>query len=760
MSLQRLALAGALLTSVFGSQASAGCELDPRIPARLVKHVDEQALCAGFLDPTRPPYGAAGDGTGDDTGALQSALNDAYALRMAVRLPAGSVFRVSRQIRAVQEGRPSDMREYGYQLIGAPGFPRATIRLADNSAVNSSNPVLLYYQLEENGRPNPPSHYSAMLRNVDIDMGTNPTISAVSMSGAQLCSIEDVTITGKSFLAGIVGLPGSGGFTSNVRVVGGQVGVWQEQYRPNPSITGLFLANQSCCEGCCSGSIVSPAGILLDQSRGPLVVSGFSISGFAADGYAAVRVRGQISSAKTGSVGTDSSLALEDGSIRVEKVSGAADQVSVAIANDADHDCTLKDVWVEAAVAVSCGNTSRWNAETGSWRRVPFWSYTSEGSSIVVGGRNLSQDRPNFAYPQLNLTYDPVSYPPAGLVTRHSWDADQVPAWVPGDGQLIDIVRDYNATPDWVDADDDDGPKIQMAIDAAAERDLPVFIPRGIYHTRESLVLRNGSKLIGSGKHVATLSSDARYWPTELERVAPVLALPKYAENAFVSDLVLLTEYASSNAKIPPTWVLDIRSRNALVKDIRTYAVQNTNAKNVTTPSLELAAVSISGAEASGKVYGLSLDHFKVSGWQPHLGLMLAVNGTRGDVHLYQTSVEHHAARFQTLLFNSSKVYFHAFKYESTGIFTTKDVILGGGLLEARQCGNVTLFGGSGNYGIMNASMSPDILLVEDTDWFLAASMVRKPQPSEIKQETFWVRDVDEQYNATASMPSLLLYRR
>jgi hypothetical protein len=174
------------------------CALDPALPPNLTVHAAAQPLCAGFLDPTLPPYAAAGDGSRDDTVDLQAALDDAYAYRLMVRLLARRTFLVTRQLRCVQQGRPPIMREYGYQLVGG-GSARdhPVIRLANN-AHNVSDGVLLYFQLIisadewpfKGAGPSPPSHYSAMLRNVIVDMGTNPTVSAVSMSGAQLCSDE------------------------------------------------------------------------------------------------------------------------------------------------------------------------------------------------------------------------------------------------------------------------------------------------------------------------------------------------------------------------------------------------------------------------------------------------------------------------------------------------------------------------------------------------------------------------------------------
>lgn len=197
------------------------CVLDPALPPALTAHADVQPLCAGFIDPTRPPYSASADGVTDATDALQRAINDAYTYRMVTWLPPGAHFKVSRGLKCVQDGRPPAMRAYGYQIVGASGGVRPIIQLEDHSDVVGG--VLLYFQLVVNGTASPPSHYSAGLRGVDIDMGNNPTVSGVSMSAAQLSSIEDVRITGQSFLAGVVGLPGSGGFTANLHVIGGQV---------------------------------------------------------------------------------------------------------------------------------------------------------------------------------------------------------------------------------------------------------------------------------------------------------------------------------------------------------------------------------------------------------------------------------------------------------------------------------------------------------------------------------------------------------
>jgi len=352
-----------LLGAVAASPPPGGCVLDPSLPKRLTAHAAQQLLCAGFLNASAPPYSAAGDGTTDDTAALQAALDDAYQYRLAVRMDAGRRFRLTRTLRAVQDGKPPSMREYGYQLVGGRadgGLPPPALVVADGAdaaafpAIGASTnpaavarPVLLF-ALNASGQANDaPSHYSAMLRGVDIELGNNPSLSGVSMSGAQLCSLEDVRVSGAAFTAGVYGLPGSGGFSANIEVTGGQFAVWQDSFRPNPSITGLLAVNQS------------TAGVLLGGSRGPLVLSGFAISSARPTLLAAV-----LGTAKRGAT---ASLALEDGVIDVTggvsgaRAGGGGGAAAIATGGGGGAaaiatggaDVSLRSVYVRAAVAVS-----------------------------------------------------------------------------------------------------------------------------------------------------------------------------------------------------------------------------------------------------------------------------------------------------------------------------------------------------------------------------------------------------------------------
>ena len=69
--------------------------------------------------------------------------------------------------------------------------------MKDGSSVQGG--IFLLFQLNQSGVIHDSEHYNSRLRGVDVDLGNNPLVSGVSMSGAQLCSIEDVTIRGEAF---------------------------------------------------------------------------------------------------------------------------------------------------------------------------------------------------------------------------------------------------------------------------------------------------------------------------------------------------------------------------------------------------------------------------------------------------------------------------------------------------------------------------------------------------------------------------------
>ena len=334
-------------------------------------------MLAGYVDPTLPPYSAAGDGTTDDATALQQAIDDAYVARMTVLLPSNRTFFLSTQLRMIQPLNVTG-RSFGFQIVGASGISntsvsRPVLKLKDGASTNSwvgmpnggteptggqgnclpsdedcTPKVFLLFQYLESRVGNrdkirAESFYLCKLRGIDVDVGDNPGVSAVSMSSAQLASIEDVRVTGQRFHAGFNGLPGSGGFSANLEVTGGDYGVVQNQFRPNPSITGLRLVGQK------------KAGIVVDVSRGPVVVSGFHIEGPVQHpttgdraAYRAVLLRNRTGDlAGRSSGGGNNAFNGEDGAIVMHGTSGGT-----AVESTGGADVILKNVYVSGAKTI------------------------------------------------------------------------------------------------------------------------------------------------------------------------------------------------------------------------------------------------------------------------------------------------------------------------------------------------------------------------------------------------------------------------
>eukprot|EP00041_Stephanoeca_diplocostata_P028628 m.823932 g.823932 ORF g.823932 m.823932 type:complete len:499 (-) comp23405_c0_seq20:1052-2548(-) len=440
-------MAGYVLLCTFNIATSSGFSFppDPATPPQLLAHKDVQPLNKGFVDVTLPPYNASGDCLSDDSAALQSAVTDAYNARMTVFLPGGKCFLLSRQLTFLQLWRS---RALGFQIAGGGGKgPRSLqrppiLKLKDNSLVADN--IFLLFRLVQNGTISESEHYNSRIRNVDIDLGNNPTVSGLSMSGAQQCSIEDVTIWGESFYAGINGLPGSGGFSVNVNVSGGDYGLVQSQFRPNPSICGLVLQGQR------------NAGVLVNISRGPVVVSGFRIESSLqpSDSYRAVHLI-NVDAYK------DNSFSGEDGSIWIHGDKMAPGAVAI---DSAGGDVVLKNVFVKGASQVLRNANSQVqvppHTTADNWVHIGVLVATTSGGQMWSDDTNISRDRNDTTFVDPPLRVDvPL---PGNFLTKHSWNYSLVPTWQ--SKNVIDVSVDYGATPQWVNCTDDDGARIQQAI--------------------------------------------------------------------------------------------------------------------------------------------------------------------------------------------------------------------------------------------------------------------------------------------------------
>ncbi len=587
--------------------------LDPTTPSRLAQHKDVQPLLAGFVDPTLPPYRAAGDGITDDAAALQSAIDDAYRARMTVVLPAGRVFLLSTQLRFVQPPNITG-RSYGYAMVGARGanaaIARPVLKLTDyadtagwvNMPHNGTEPYggqgscapslqdcvpkvfLLYQYLETRSTSRDTiraeTFYLARLRGVDVDLGSNPGVSGVSMNSAQLASIEDVRVTGTKFHAGFNGLPGSGGFSANLEVEGGDYGVVQNQFRPNPSITGLRLVGQEV------------AGVVVDVSRGPVVISGFSIQGplhlssHLTKAYRAMLLRNPVAA-------KNNALNAEDGVISLHPSSEGGTAIETQ-----GGDVVLKNVFVSGAKTIAMCAKTELSLLAGSVGgadgavRVASYVLTGSRGQVLDRGKMPTYSAEGAAawLPEPLEHKVIVPWPRGSLPLLHSWNYSSLPSW--DDSEVLNVVTRYGATPQWMDAGDDDGEKIQKAIDDSCDPTSlmfgrTVFVPHGEYGIARPLDLRGGcAALIGAGTHSTSLATLPRpsgaCWPSGISGAMLTSSRPTRNGNNGGSTFSIRSQRVHTTAK-PLTLVsdfnlavaqycpfLDLREGRLLLRDVGT----------------------------------------------------------------------------------------------------------------------------------------------------------------------------------------------
>lgn len=666
--------------------------VDPiNFPNHLIGNTNYQPLKKGYIDVTKPPYNAMGDGKADDTNAIQQALDDAYSCNLVTFFPSDKIFLVSKQLKCVSENKGS--RKFAYQMIGSTNGNTPVIKLKDGSLVDMD--IFILFELQTNGKPNPPSLYGSTFRGINIDMGNNPTVSAISMAGAQYCVIEDAKIYGKDFNAGICSLPGSGGGVVNLTVSGGKIGILQNQYRPNPTVTGITLENQT------------EYGLKITESRGPVIVTGFKITSpkNPTEQYRAIFLKNTRFTQENGRLDHgNANVCLTDGTIEVQGRSGKA------IYNFA-QDLTMTNVFVKATEVIESGAVNApakiivGNAT--QWQLISSYAFSSQSdkSSVFVNGQELNNRTANYELCEPLV----VQEPSIDLITRHSWG--KLPNL--DDSNMLDIVKDFGATPENVNDCDDDGKAIQKAINQATTPGNPnfgktVFIPRGHFHIKQSLLLKSGLKMIGAGKFISVIQA-SNEWRNILGAV--VESENSAIGSLFLSDFAILGYINMS--------YLHIRTANTLMRDVVTETVKLPNFKTYEPMNrAEFPYINFTD-NAGGKFFNICSDHIpggskneseiRIKNYN-----LVAVQNTTQPITFYQLSVEHLPNSPQTLIENAQHVSIYGYKYE----FKRE-------LLNIVNSNDIKLIGGSGNYQLDNIA-DRAIIVIENSKNILIQNLDRK----------------------------------
>ncbi|MFG0248675.1 MAG: glycosyl hydrolase family 28-related protein [Phycisphaeraceae bacterium JB051] len=644
----------------------------------------------GFLDVTMAPFGADSSGVVDATAALQKAIDYAYDCNLVVFFPQGT-YRVSSQLRMIHKqppsGSPYSQTKFVHKLVGSTRVAqRPVIRLADQSTVTDNILMLFRYEFLD-GSTDSSRHYAAELRNIDIDMGNNASVTAVSMNGAQYCVMENVAIRGQAFDTGIYNLPGSGGMVRNISITGGRVGINQSNYRPNPTIVGLRLSGQS------------EIGLRVGESRGAVTVIGFAISGSSTDAsYLPISLPNNYN--VTGSV-SRANLNLIDGTIDFRATGGTA------IYNK-NADVVIKNVYIRAANLIDSGSVNGSSdilaGNVSRWYRIPQYQFIngSDDSHINFDGIDqnpLDDDYVDYDTPAWNYTAD-------DMVRKH------VCQYFPTHEQsVVNVCSDYSVSRD--DDSDDDAMGIQQAIDDAANPNhanfgKAVFIPRGVFHISQPIVLKAGTQLIGAANNISVIHAHRTWKPANetqmIQTVSATTGKPIYLANfAIIRTLAKDTEQQGCEY----VGYLKVDYYKTFIKDIQTGSLAYYD--KWSDPSYAHATLACFEQHAGGKWYNcVMLGGVSSPEDNPNTNLdaaQLKIASTH-DMIFYNSSIEHSSfGNGDRYIEQAQNLYIFGIKHES-----------GYNIARIVDSSNLLLSGGSGNLSISANTQDPLIDIVDSDD--------------------------------------------
>lgn len=476
---------------------------------------------------------AGGDGTYDDTAAIQKLAEYAYRNRMILVFPEGT-YLVKRQIELKDDQGFGYSDTHSFVLTGSTKGKRPVILLAPNSPdfQSESNPTPLIklwrpcglderHPCDEGQVEESTNFFNSGIRNLEIRIGAgNPGAIAIYHNAHQKSYIEDVTIDMRqSGHTGISATPGMGGSViGNITILGGQYGITFALNSNRPTVNNIRLEGQT-------------VAALRVSSFFDVVIAGFKI---VTAGPTAVEVR------NNGQIGT--ALTLVDGTIDVTQPGDAA-----AIQNTRQSTVSLVNVYIKTPKnIIDSGSAGVVNGGS-DWTRVEQYhvaASANKSAGIVIDGqpqqssvftrgisRNLSQ----------NLV-------PTTLGLDHSWcrqqrSKDHLLGLALAGGQGVCYALDPNDAYDIRrDSGYDNHDQLQAMIDDPACR--TVFMPKGNYFIGDTLVLGENTELTGLANNQTHLHPTSDFQRNSAVEWRPTKETP------FITTV---------NSATATTWLSDVR---------------------------------------------------------------------------------------------------------------------------------------------------------------------------------------------------------
>jgi hypothetical protein len=461
---------------------------------------------AGLVDATAAPFFADPTGQQDSSDAINRALEFGRENGLITYLPAGdyrvtTTIRVAGRDRSVMDG---DMNRWFGGLQGDPHVAgrRTRIILADNApgfAARNPVPIVVHAYFPTGSGYNYTGHFNQIVRNLDIVIGAgNSGAVGLRMQGAEGCLIDDVTIDARHGWKGVWGVPGSGGSTHRLTVLGGEIGIDLRGYSDNGAIGGV---------GTQPGATLSQVR-LIDQTDTPMPIRTRG---------SVTLVGAEIRSAVARSVFTLQSLSTDNPwscslSVidSVIELSGATNRQLVgqlAVGTVPGRGYTLHNVFIKGIPQLDSVSGVTVATSGGQWTRVrelavaaPLFAYQGNALAerIVVDGVVSTAS--------LLFDYEANRAPDVDYVAYHGYNQVLPMATMPGALNIVEFGADPTGVADSTAA-------IRAAI--AAGRD--VFVPKGIFMVSDTLELGAETRLFGVHPHLSrirardTLSSGRRF---------------------------------------------------------------------------------------------------------------------------------------------------------------------------------------------------------------------------------------------------------
>lgn len=175
------------------------------------------------------------NGTIDVTAKLKAAINVARLANQTLFIPSGTYLVSDTIVCKLDFGGSNGWTIIHPVCIVGSSINRPVIKLADNTAVfKGANPMPLFCYIStspDSEKRDPGAIMEGGLRSINIDLGSgNSKAVGIHWSCAQYCFIEDISVSGSGFFAGLTGFGGANQLLANISVTGGQYGLYFPEY--------------------------------------------------------------------------------------------------------------------------------------------------------------------------------------------------------------------------------------------------------------------------------------------------------------------------------------------------------------------------------------------------------------------------------------------------------------------------------------------------------------------------------------------------